>query len=152
MKQPHLQDVVDTDQNFSEFERLAHKILRSGFEGAQLEVGLRGDDENRKIPVGLDGFQLLQYLESVHARHLQVEQNERIAVLTMQPDHLTRMARGCNRRVARTAQHLVQEGDVGLFIVNDQDARLKNICHSNHTVLSPVDRGVLVLSAYSSAT
>ena len=75
VQQPHFQHVVDARLDFHQIERLADEIPCAGLQRAQLVAGLGGDHEDRQVAVGIVGLQAFHHLESVHAGHLQVEQN-----------------------------------------------------------------------------
>ena len=91
VKQAHLEHVVDARQHLGEIERLADEVLRAGLERAQLVVRLRGDDQHRQIAVRLDLLQAFHHLEAVHARHLEIEQDQVVAVLAVQLADLARV-------------------------------------------------------------
>ena len=83
MQEPHFQNVVDARPQLGQIERFADEILRAGFERAQLVIRLRGDHEDRKIAVSFDFLQAFHHLESVHARHLEIEQDQAVTVLAV---------------------------------------------------------------------
>jgi hypothetical protein len=80
VEEAHLEHVVDTDQHLLEVEGLADKILRSGFQGAELLRGLCGDHEDGQVTAELDFLQALHHLEAVHPGHLEVEQDQVVVV------------------------------------------------------------------------
>ena len=127
VQQPHFQHVVDARQHFGQIERFADEILRAGFQRAQLVARLGGDHEDRKIAVRFDFLQAFHHLESVHAGHLQIEQDQVVAVLAVKLADLLRIHRGRDASIAGAAQHLLEQPDIGFLIVNDQDAGVKNI-------------------------
>ena len=91
VQQPHFQHVVDARLDFDQVERLADEILRAGLQRAQLVAGLGGDHEHRQVAVRIVGLEGFDHLESVHAGHLQVEQDQVVAVLAMQRADLVRI-------------------------------------------------------------
>ncbi len=102
-------------------------ILRPGFQRAQLVPREGCYHENRKITVGLDLLQALHHLESVHAGHLKIEQDQVVTILAVKFAALARIDRRHYGYVASIVQHLLQQRDIGLLIVNDQDAGLKQV-------------------------
>ena len=62
---------------------LLTKSLAPACERAQLVIRLGGDHQDRKIAVPFDFLQSLHHLESVHARHLEVEQDQTVTVLAI---------------------------------------------------------------------
>ena len=127
VQQPHFQHVVDARLDFDQVERLADEILGAGLQRAQLVAGLGGDHEDRKVAVGIVGLEAFHHLESVHAGHLQVEQDQVVAVLAMQRADLLRIHGRGDAGVAGLAQHLLEQADIGLLIVDDQDAGVENV-------------------------
>jgi hypothetical protein len=127
VEQPHLQHVVDAGPDFDQVERLGHEVLRAGLQRAQLVAGLRGDHQDRQVAVGVVRLEGFDHLEAVHARHLQVEQDQVVAVLAMQRAHLVRIHGRGDRGVAGFLQHLREQADVGLLIVDDQEAGVENV-------------------------
>ena len=123
VQQPHLQHVVDARPHFDQVERLADEILRAGLQRAQLVARLGGDHEHRQIAVRVVGLEAFHHLESVHAGHLQIEQDQVVVVLAVQrADLAADSVVDVDARVAGVAQHLLEQADVGLLIVDDQDA------------------------------
>ena len=127
VQQPHFQHVVDARLDLDQIERLADEILGAGLQRAQLVAGLRGEHDDRQIAVGVVRLQAFHHLEAVHARHLQVEQDQVVAVLAMQRADLVRIHRRGHARVAGLAQQLLEQADVGLLVVDDQDAGVENV-------------------------
>ena len=127
MQQAHFQNVVDARAQLGQIERFADEILGAGFERAQLVGRLRGDHEDRQIAVRFDFLQTFHHLESVHAGHLKIEQDQAVAVLAVQFADLVRIGRRVDGSIAGDAQHALQQTDIGFLIVNDQDSGLQNI-------------------------
>ena len=80
MQQAHFQNVMDTRAQFGQIERFADEIFGAGFERAQFVSRLRGDHEDRQIAALFDFFQTFHHLEAIHAGHLEIEQDQGIAV------------------------------------------------------------------------
>ncbi len=124
IEEADLQHVVNSRFDFDEIERFADEVFRTGLQRAHLVAGLGGDDEHGEVGVRVVGLETLHHDESVYARHLQVEQNEVVAVRAMECADLERIHRRRHVHVAGIVQHLCEQGDVGLLIVDDQEARL----------------------------
>ena len=118
---------MDARLDFDQVERLADEILCAGLQRAQLVAGLGGDHEDRKVAVRVVGLEAFHHLEAVHAGHLQVEQDQVVAVLAMQRADLVRIHGRGDARVAGLAQHLLEQADIGLLVVDDQDAGVENV-------------------------
>jgi hypothetical protein len=101
---------------------------------AQLVAWLRGDHEDRQVAIGFDFLQPFHHLESVQAGHLQIEQDQVVAVLAVKFADLMRVHRGRDGRIASAAQHPLEQKDIGFLIVNDQDAGVKNIGGTDHRI------------------
>ena len=69
---------------------LLMKSLRAGLQRAQFVARLRGQHDDRQVGIVDIGLQPLDHLEAVHARHLQIEQDQVVAVAAMQRAHLAR--------------------------------------------------------------
>jgi hypothetical protein len=95
-----LQHVVDSRFDFDEIERFADEVFRTGLQRAQLVAGLGGDDEHREVGSASLVLRTLHHDESVHARHLQVEQDEVVAVRAMECADLERIHRRRDVHVA----------------------------------------------------
>ena len=72
---------------------LLMKSLCAGLQRAQLVARLGGDHEDRKVAVRIVRLEAFHHLESIHAGHLQVEQDQVVAVLAMQRADLLRICR-----------------------------------------------------------
>ncbi len=90
-------------------------------------IRLGGDHEDRKIAVRFDFLQAFHHLESVHAGHLKIEQDQVVAVLAVKLADLARIRRGCDGNIAGAAQHPLEQKDIGFLIVDDQDFAVKNV-------------------------
>src|SRR5204863_364649 len=68
----------------------------------------------------------------IHAGHLQVEENQVVAVLTMQRADLVRISGRAHAAVAGLAQGLLEQADIGLLIVDDQEAGVEDVGLGDH--------------------
>ena len=112
---------MDARQHLGEIEWLADEILRSGPERAQLVIRLGGDHQDGQVAVPFDFLQAFHHLESVHDGHLEIEQDQVVAVLAVKLAHRARIARGCQRHVSCSAQRALEQEDIGFLIIDDQD-------------------------------
>ena len=113
---------------------------------AQLVARLGGDHDDRQVAVPVIGLQSFDDLESVHAGHLQVEQDQVVAVLPMQRADFGRRHRRGDVRVAGFAQHLLEQLDIGLLVVDDQDAGAANVLLGDHHAFSLSAAGPLPIA------
>ena len=132
VQQAHFEHVADARPDFDQIEGLADEIPRARLQGAHLVAGLRGDHEDRQVGVGSVGLETCDDLESVHAGHLQVEQDQVVGVFTMQRADLLRIHGRGNARVAAFTQRLFQQNDIRLLVVDDQDAGVENLGFGKH--------------------
>src|ERR1700690_3796349 len=91
MQQAHFQYVVNSRAELGQIERFADEVLGAGFERAQLVRRLGGDDQDGKIPVGLDFLETFHHLKSVHGGHLKIEQNEVVVIPPVEFAYVTGM-------------------------------------------------------------
>ena len=153
VQQPHLQHVVDARLDFDQIERLADEILRAGLQRAQLVTRLGREHDDREVAVGIVRLEALHHLESIHAGHLQIEQDQVVGVPAMQRADLLRIHRRGHAGVAGLAQQLLEQADIGLLIVDDQDARGKNVRGADHhAVFSPLARADCVVANFSATS
>ena len=138
VEQPHFQHVVNAGLDFEQLEGFADEIFRAGLQCTQLVCGLRGEHDDGQVAVGDVFFQLLHHLEAVDAGHLQVEQDQVEAVLSVQRLHILRLHRGRHVGVARFTEHALQQPDVGLLVVDDQQAGVQDVIGAEHHVASSV--------------
>ena len=89
VQKPYFQHVVDTGLHFQQIKWFGNEILGARLQGPLLVIGLRCDGQNRRVTVGFDGFEALHDLESIHARHLQVQQNQVVSQRLMQAAYLS---------------------------------------------------------------
>jgi hypothetical protein len=66
------------------------------------------------------------------ARHLQVEQDQVVAVLLVQLAHLAGVGRRGDRRIAGILQHFLDSARGGLMVVDDQDLAAEDARRRNH--------------------
>src|ERR1019366_5236838 len=127
VQQAHLQNIVNARPQLGQIERFADEILRPGLQRAQLVIRLRGDYEDRQVAVLFDFLQAFHHLESVHAGHLKIEQDQVVAVLEVKLADLVRISRRLDGNIAGTTQQPLEQKDIGFLIVNDQDFAAKNV-------------------------
>ena len=89
-------------------------------------IRLGGDHQDGQVPVPFDFLEAFHHLESVHAGHLQIEQDQVVPILAMELAHGARIARGCHRHVSCSAQHALEQEDIGFLVVDDQDLGFEN--------------------------
>ncbi len=118
---------MDAGADFDQIEGFADEILGAGLQGAQLVARLGGNHQHRQVGVGRVGLETFHHLESIHAGHLQVEQDQVVVVLAMQGTDLVRIHRRHDAAVAGFAQQLFEQKHVGLLIVDDQNAGVENL-------------------------
>ncbi len=124
---------MDTCLYFDQIKGFADEILRAGFQRPQFVARLGGDHEDRNVAVRFDLLQSFHHLESIHAGHLQIEQDQVVVVIAMQGADRMRIHRRGNARIAGTAQHLLEQPHIGFLIVYDQNVGIKNIgCIHHH--------------------
>ncbi len=90
-QQAHFEYVPDARPQFRKFKRFADEIPSAGLERTQVVTGLGGDHEDRKIAVPFDFFQALHYLEPIHAGHLEIQEDQAIAILAVESADLVRV-------------------------------------------------------------
>jgi len=98
----------------------------AGLQRAQLVAGLGRDYHDRQVAIRIVGIEACHHLESIHAGHLEIEQDQVIAVLAMQRANLARIHRRGDVGKACIGQQLLQQNDICLLIVGDQDAGAEN--------------------------
>ncbi len=87
---------------------------------------LCSDHQDREIAIPFDLLQPFHHLESVHAGHLEIEQNQTVTILAVQFADLARISRGLDAGITGDAQHALQQKDVGWLIdLNNQDASVQ---------------------------
>ena len=89
-------------------------------------IRLGGDHQHRKVAIRFDFLQSFHHLKAIHAGHLQIEQDQVIAVFAMQIADCIGICRRCNAGIAGIAQHFPKQKHIGLLIVYDQNAGVKN--------------------------
>jgi lysyl-tRNA synthetase class I len=113
--------------HLGDVERFADEILCPGFQCAQLVFGLGRDHENRKISARFDLLQVFHHLESVHAGHEKIEQDQVVTVHEVKLTDLARIHRARDVIIAGAPQYLLEQEDIDFQIVDDQDFPVKNI-------------------------
>ena len=124
--------------DFDQIERLADEILGPLLQGAQLVTRLCGQHNDRQVIIRIDRFKGFHYLESIHARHLQIEQDQVVMVLAMQRTDLHRISCRGNASVAGLAQQLLEQLHIGRLIIDDQDVGIENIGGTDHHAFFPL--------------
>ena len=71
-------------------------------------------------------------MESIHAGHLQIEQDQVVVVIEMQGADGSRIPRRRNAGIAGISQHLLEQPHIGFLIVYDQNAGIKNFGVTQH--------------------
>jgi len=88
---------------------------------------LGGNGQHRHVAFRFDLFQLFHYLETVHAGHAQIEQNQVVVMVAMKgSDAMGILCRG-NAQIAGPPQHLLEQLHIGELIINNQNAGIKNV-------------------------
>ncbi len=123
-----LEQVAHAQQHLRELERRADEIPRAALQGGQLVAGLGRDREDGDVAVGFDLLQAGHHLEPVQPRHLQVEQDQVVMVPPMQFADLVGVTGRGDANVAGVDQDLLQQGDVGRQVVDDQDPGGEDVC------------------------
>src|SRR5665647_612086 len=94
VQQAHFQHVVDAPLDFDLVKRFGYEIFRAGGQRPQLVARLGRDREDWRITLGFDVLQAFHHLETIHAGHLQIEQNQVVVVGAMQRADGMRIHRG----------------------------------------------------------
>jgi hypothetical protein len=111
---------------------------------------LGGNDQHRQIAVDLQFLQGFDDLESIHLRHLQIEQNQVVAMLGMQRADRARLHRRGDPAIACTLQHFFQQDDVRFLIIDNQDAGIQNFgCVKHYSFSSSLPCSVAESNAIS---
>ena len=103
MQQAHFQHVVSARPHLGQFEWFADEILRAGLQRAQLVPRFGGDHEHRKIAFRFDFLKAFHYLESIHAGHLEIEQDQVVTVLLVKLRDLARIHCGRDGNITGAA-------------------------------------------------
>ena len=103
------------------------KSFAPACEGGQLVTRFGGDHEHRKVALRFDFLKAFHHLESIHAGHLEIEQDQVVAVLSVKLADLARIHRGRDGGITGAAQYALEQKDIGLLIVNDQDSSVKDV-------------------------
>ena len=105
---------------------------RAGLQRTQLVLRLRGDHEHWQATIGFNCLKALHDLESVHPGHLEIQDDQVVAVLAVERANLKRIHRQRYGSVAGARQHALQETDIGFLIVDDQDFGVQNSGWTEH--------------------
>jgi len=127
---------VNARFDLNQIKRLADKILGAGLQCAQFVAGLCSEHDHWQVGISQIGLESFHHLKTIHARHLQVEQNQIVGVLAMQRAYLLGVHGRRHVAVTGLGQQLVEEADIGLLIIDDENFRLKNSGEVIHNSLS----------------
>jgi CO dehydrogenase nickel-insertion accessory protein CooC1 len=127
VEQPHFQHVADACLDLDQIKGLADEIPCAGQQCAQLVSWLCGYHQHGQVTVGGVGFEALHHLESVHFRHLQIEQDQVVGVLAVQRAHLLGIHACESPGVAGLKQHLFKQEHIGRLVVHDEDAGVEHV-------------------------
>jgi hypothetical protein len=136
VEQAHFQQVADAGQHLDRVEGLADEVARPGLERGQLLVRLGRHHQHRQPGLALHRFQGFHHLEAVHVRHLQVEDDQVVAVLQVQRGHLARVGGARDLLVAGGLEQEFEQLHVDRFVVDDQDACAPDVRRRNHELTS----------------
>src|SRR3954464_845018 len=98
---------------------------------------MRGDEEAGKIGALLHFLEILPALESIHVRHLEIEDDQVVTVLAVKLQDLAWIHRRCDGYISGGAQRPTKQKDVGLFISDQQDVGAENVGFADHHSLRP---------------
>ena len=93
VEQPNFQHIADARLDLDQIERLADEVAHARLQRAQLMARLRSQHEDRKVGIGITGLERFNDLEPAHLRHLQIEQNQIVGMLSMQGAYFARIGR-----------------------------------------------------------
>jgi hypothetical protein len=65
--------------------------------------------------------QRFHHFKAVHLRHLQVKQDQVVAVFSMQPGHHLGISCGGQVRVTGIDQHPFEQQDIGFLVIDDEN-------------------------------
>src|SRR5437660_3536532 len=117
------QDALDRSQEVNEVVWFAYKILRSvllRFNGV-LEIGEAGQHDN--FYLGIPLLDVLQNFESIHLRHLDVEEHE-VEFLILDRGDRRLAVRSSRDVVPCTGKLVAQHRAQRIFVVDNQDVTL----------------------------
>ena len=104
------------------------KSFAPALQRAQLVIGLGGHDEHRQVAVFLDFLQPVHHLEAVHARHLEIEQDQVVAVLAVKLADLVADSSSTRRRHSRRrAASAPAAATLAFQVVDDQDVGVQDV-------------------------
>jgi hypothetical protein len=95
---------------------------------------LGGDHEHWQVAVHFDLLQFFHHLKTIHARHLQIEQYQVIAVLEVQFADRARIGGGGDGGIPRAEQKALQQTYVSFQIVDYQNLGVIDVGVRNHKI------------------
>ena len=114
---------------------------------------LGGERDDWKVAIRFVCLEDFHHPEAIHTGHLQIEQNQVVAVFPMQRADLLWIRRRGNAGVAGFTQQLFKQTDIGLLIVNNQDAGVKNgRCTYHHLFSSLLARADCAFANFSATS
>ncbi len=137
VEQPHLDHVLNAGQHLCQIERLAEEVPRASLERAHFVIGMCRQHEHGNVVVRLDLFEAFHHLKAIHARHVHIEQDEIEVVDQVQLADLARVGGRRHVEIAAPFEELLEQGDVGFFVIDDQDLAVENVCLANHGLHVP---------------
>ena len=132
VQQAHFQHVVDAFVHFHQVERFADEVARTRFQGGDLETRLCRQGQHGQVAAMLDFLQAFHDLEAVQLRHLQIQQNQVVAMFPVQRTDLSRTHGGHDIGVAGIAQDFQHQVDIVGRIVDDQNFGFQNLILAGH--------------------
>ena len=105
---------------------------KEDLQGAQFVARLYRQHYNWQIRIGNVGLEAFHHLEAIHAGHLQVEQDNVVAVKPMQYADFHRIHGRTYLGIAGFAEQLLKQSDIRFLVVDDQDTGLENFCWTQH--------------------
>ena len=126
VEEPRLQEGADAEQHLVRMERLADEVLRAARQRLTLRslAQITGQHQDREVARLRDLVQLIEHRQTIHVRHVQVEQNQIRPETHVRFGNLPRIHRAFDAAEAGALQHSAQERDVLRLVVDDQDARV----------------------------
>ena len=96
--------------------------------------GIGGEGQDREIASRLrfDLLEPLHDLKSIQPGHLEIKQNQGIAILAVQFAYLMRIARESDGGVPGDTQHLREHLEVFYMIINQKNVRIEDVRRTHH--------------------
>ena len=134
VQQADFQQVVNPPEHLLRVERFADEILGAAFQRAQPVDGIDGNGQYREIAsrFQFDLLEALHDLKTIQPGHLEIKQNQGIAILAMQLAYVTRVARECDGRVPGETQHLSEQLEAFFMIVDQKNAGVEDVRGTHH--------------------